>query len=229
MGRSVHGVSIEESAGHFAVRYSMESPGRVLADGEPHQLTLLRRRGSVERVYRCVPVLDTAVYQMARFENPLGLPLLAGPVRVYREGDFVVSGPLDTTPPGKSVTVNLGVEPGIVVARNTHFLETTHGLFGGDTALTHKVEIEVRSRLPEAVKVEVIERVPVSYDEDIEVKVLETTPEAAPYGQKDRGQVIHGGRLFALSLEPGAKTTCTLEYRITIPSKLALKGGNRRD
>ncbi len=224
-----YGVSIDESAGHFAVRYPMESPGRVLADGEPHLLTLLRRRGAVQRVFRCVPLLDTAVYQMARFENPLGLPLLAGPVRVYREGDFVVSGPLDTTPPGKSVTVNLGVEPGIVVARNTHFLETTHGLFGGDTALTHKVEIDVRSRLAEAVKVEVIERVPVSYDEDIEVKVLNVSPKAATYGQKDRGQVIHGGRLFALSLEPEEKTTCTLEYRITIPSKLVLKGGNRRD
>ena len=224
-----YGVPIEQSAGHFAVRYPMESPGQVLADGLPHMLTLARRQGTVRRVYRCVPLMDTNVYQMARFENPLGLPLLAGPVRVYRDGDFVVCGPLDTTPPGKSVTVNLGVEPGISVARNTHFLETTHGLFGGDTALTHKVEIEVRSRLAEAVQVEVIERVPVSHDDDIEVKVLEVSPAAEAYGQKDRGQVIQGGKLFSLKLGPGESRTCTLEYRITIPSKQVLKGGNRRD
>ena len=224
-----HGVPIEESAGHFAVRYAMESPGNVDADGQPHVLTLVRRQGTVRRVYRCVPALDTSVYQLARFENPLGLPLLAGPVRVYREGDFVVSGPLATTGPGKSVTVNLGVEPGISVARNVHFVETTHGLFGGDTALTHKVELEVRSKLAEAVKVEVIERVPVSHDDDIEVKVLKVSPKAKPYGQKDRGQVIQGGKLFSLALKPGESRTCTLEYRITIPSKMVLKGGNRRD
>ena len=224
-----YGVSIEESAGHFAVRYAMESPGQVLADGQPHVVTLLRRPGKLRRIYRCVPLLDTNVYQMARFENPLGLPLLAGPVRVYREGDFVVAGPLDTTPPGKNVTVNLGVEPGISVARNTHFIETTHGLFGGDTALTHTVEIEVRSKLAEAVEVEVIERVPVSRDDEIEVKVLEVSPKAEPYSQKDRGQVIQGGRLFSLQLKPGESKRCTLEYRITIPSKQVLKGGNRRD
>ena len=224
-----HGVPTEESAGHFAVRYEMESPGQVLSDGQPHLLTLLRRQGYIRRVFRCVPLLDTNVYQLAQFENPLDLPLLAGPVRVYREGDFVVSGPLDTTPPGKAVTVNLGVEPGISVARNTHFLESTHGLFGGDTGLTHKVEIEVRSRLSVPAQVELIERVPVSYDDDIEVKLLSISPRASDYNQKDRGQIIHGGKLFSLDLAPGESQTCSLEYRITIPSKRVLEGGNRRD
>ena len=218
-----------ETAGHFAVRYSMESPGQVLANGQPHLLTLVRRRGTIQRVFRCVPLQDPKVYQMALFENPLGLPLLAGPVRIYREGDFVVSSPLAATPPGRSVTVNLGVEPGISVARNTRFTESTHGLFGGDTALEHKVEIEVQSNLSRAAQVEVFERVPVSYDDDIEVKLLKVTPEAETYNQKDRGQIIHGGKKFAFCLEPGQARCCTLEYRITIPSKLVLEGGNRRD
>ena len=224
-----HAVELDRSAGHFAVRYPMESLGSVPPDGQLHALTLLRREGSVRRLFRCVPLLDDHVYQVAEFENPLEIPLLAGPVRVYLGGDYVVTSPLMTTPPGKTLTVNLGVEPGIAVARNVKFHESTEGLFKGDTALVHEVEIEVRSRLHFPARVEVFERVPHSDEDDIEVEVVRTEPRAEAYDQTDRGRPIHGGWRFAFDLQPQQIETCVLEYRITIPSKQVLVGGNRRD
>jgi uncharacterized protein (TIGR02231 family) len=224
-----HAVAVDDSAGHFAVRYQKESPGEVLADGQLHSLTVLNRTGEVDRVYRCVPATDTNVYQLALFRNPLAVPLLAGPVRVYRGADFVVNAPLSTTPPGKTITVNLGVEEGLRVARNTHFKESTAGLLGGDTVLDHRVEIEVRSRLAHRARVEVFERVPVSHDDDVKVEVVKARPQAEKYNQKERGSLVEGGQRFTLELAAGEKATCVLEYRITIPSKQVLVGGNRRD
>ena len=224
-----HAVGLEQSAGHFAVRYPMESLGSVPPDGQLHAMSLLRRRGQVRRIFRCVPLVDDSVYQVAEFENPLELPLLAGPVRVYRGGDYVVTAPLWTTPPGKLLTVNLGVEQGIMVARNVHFHESTEGLFGGDTALVHRVEIEVRSRLAAAARVEVFERLPVSSDDDIKVELISSSPTAKEYDQSDRGRLVKGGLVFAFDLAPHKAQTCKLEYRITIPSKRVLTGGNRRD
>jgi uncharacterized protein (TIGR02231 family) len=223
-------MDLERSAGHFAVRYPMESLGSVPPDGQLHALTLLRKSGRIQRLYRCVPLLDEHVYQVAEFENPLATALLAGPVRIYRGGDFVVTAGLRTTPPGKPLTVNLGVEPGISVARNLKFHESTEGLFGGDTALIHQVRIEVRSKLAEPVRLELFERTPHAQDQDeIKVEVLKSSPQAEPYDQTDRGRPIHGGWRFRLDLQPGQVVTCELEYRITIPSKLVLVGGNRRD
>jgi len=217
------------SAGHFAVRYPMESPGTVLSDGQLHALTLLRREGGVNRVFRCVPRVDTNVYQVAEFHNPLKLPLLAGAVRVFSGGDFVVTAPMNTTPPGKTIRVNLGVEASVSVARNTSFQETTSGLLGGDTDLKHGVTIDVHNKLAKPVRVEVFERIPVSHDDDIEVKLLSSAPVAEAYDQTDRGRKIRGGWRFRLNLDPGEKRTCKLEYQITIPSKHVLVGGNRRD
>jgi uncharacterized protein (TIGR02231 family) len=225
----LHAVELEESAGHFAVRYPAESPGEVLSDGILHALTLLRRQGAVTRVFRCVPSLDPQVYQLAMFGNPLQIPLLSGGVKVYREGDFVADAPLETTPPGKPITVNLGVEPSIAVARNTHFEETTEGLLGGGTVLTHRVEIEVRSKLNRPVRVEIFERLPVSHQEDIKVTLVSSTPAAQPYDQAERGQIVHGGYRWVLELKPLEKKPCSLVYKISIPSKQVLVGGNRRD
>jgi len=222
-------VPLEQSSGHFAARYCMESPGNVPADGQLHALTLLRRDGKVRRIFQCVPRSDTNVYQLAEFANPLGLPLLAGAVRVFYGGDFVVKAPLRTTPPAKTIRVNLGVEQGISVARNTSFGETTSGLLGGDTDLRHKIEIDVHNKLSAPVRVEVFERIPVSRNDEVEVKLLSSTPKATAYDQADRGRLVQGGWKFSLDLEPGQKKRCTLEYQITIPSKQVLTGGNRRD
>jgi hypothetical protein len=222
-------VPLSESAGNFAARLSMEGRGDVPANGQPQLLTLLRRGGPVRRLYRCVPLLDPNVYQVVLFENPLGLPLLAGPVRIYNGGDFVASGPLATTPPGQPVTINLGIEPDLRVARNTFFEESTEGLFGGDTALKHRVEIEARSRLSRPARLEVHERVPISRDDEVEVKLLELPEGAEDYDQKDRGQLIKGGKRLIIDLAPGETRTVALAYRITLSSKLMLRGGNRRD
>ena len=224
-----HGVPLEMSAGHFTVRYPAEGTATVASDGAPHRVGLLRRDGPVRRIYRCVPGQDQNVYEQCTFDNPLGLPLLAGPIRVYRGGDYVVSGPLATTPRGGEVTVGLGVEPGMVVARNCSFEERTQGLFGGDTVLEHTISLEVRSRLARPARLELLERVPVSGEKDVEVEVVSSEPEAAPYDQRERGRLIQGGLRFTLDLSPGETRTCTLKYRVTIPSKMALRGGNRRD
>lgn len=223
-----YAVNPGESAGNFAVRYPMESPGQVNADGQWHSLTLLRRQGAVRRLYRSVPLLDDKIYQMAIFENPLGVPLLAGPVQIYRGSDFVVTAPLTTTPPGKNLTINLGVEPRLTVARNLSFHESTEGLFKGGNALEHEVRIEVRSKMARPVRVEIFERVPYSRDEDIKIEIQKSSPEAESYDQSERGKPLHGGLKFQLDLQPMETRTCTLKYRIAIPGKQMLVGGNRR-
>jgi len=223
-----HAVDVASSAGSFALRYAMDGAGRVAADGQFHALSLLRREGEVKRVYRCVPLLDESVYLVAEFPNPLELPLLAGPVRVYRGGDFLVTAPLETTPPGKPLVVNMGVEPALRVARNTSFQESSGGLFGGDAVLDHQVDIEVRSRLAVAVRVEIFERVPVSHEEGVKVEVVRAAPEPEVYEQHERGSPVRGGRRFRLELPPGGVATCALAYRVIIPSKRVIEGGNRR-
>ena len=104
-----HAVELDRSAGHFAVRYSMESLGSVPPDGQLHALTLLRRAGVVRRLFRCVPLHDDHVYQVAEFENPLEFPLLAGPVRLTRDGCFVGRSQVRYSGPRREIRTLLGL------------------------------------------------------------------------------------------------------------------------
>ena len=217
------------SAGHFAVRYAMEGSGRILSDGQLHTLTLLRRQDQVRRVHCCVPLIDETVYQIAELTNPVGLPLLAGPVRIYQGGDFVVTAPIATTAPGKPLIVNLGAEPGIKVARNVRYRESSGGLFAGETVLEHHIDLEIRSELTRSASIEIFERLPVSRDDAIEVTLIDSEPLAEPYDQRERNHPIEGGLRLCVELAPGATRRCFLKYKITLPSKRTLHGGNRRD
>ena len=222
-------VGLDQSAAHFVARYPKEGLASIDSDGKFHSMILMSHNEPIQRIYRCVPRFDISVYQFAEFNNPLGLPLLAGPVRVYMGGNFVVSAPLDTTEPGKPMSINLGVEPGICVARNVEFKESVSGLKGGQTNLEHRIVIEVNNKLGSVVNVEVIERIPVSHDEPVNIEIIGSTPAVEEYDQAGRGQLVSGGRMFRLKLDPGEVKTCSLVYRISIPGRQVLEGGNRRD
>jgi uncharacterized protein (TIGR02231 family) len=180
-------------------------------------------------VFRCVPAADERVFALAEFDNPLQMPLLAGAVKVFEEGDFLVDSQVDTTPPGKTILVNLGLEPAIAVARRIKVEEGSAGLLGGTTAIVHHVEIEVRSKRAVPSRVEIFERIPVSDSPEVKVSLLSSEPAAESYDQAERGVLLRGGLRFRLDLAPRQTATCRLSYRIELPAKQMLVGGNRRD
>jgi len=223
-----YAVRLDRSVGHFASRYVMDGTAEVPSDGQFHSVSLMKRSVPLKKLYRAFPVENDRVYRMAVLENPLGLPLLSGPARIYYNGDFMTTVPLPTTASGDTFTLSLGIEEGITVARNVHFEERTEGLLNGDTVLDHRIEIEVHSAMKAPVDVEIFERVPVTEEKDIEVEILKTEPEAEKYDQTERRQMIRGGLKFRLTLGPGETQTCILSYRMTFSSKRVLEGGNRR-
>lgn len=222
-------VPLEVAAGSFAVRYPAQGSSAIPSDGEPHWLTVWRREENIRRVFRCVPAIDDRVFALAEFDNPLEVPLLAGAVKVFEEGDFLVDSQMETTPPQKTICVNLGLEPAIAVARRLKVEEGSAGLLGGTTAIVHTVEIEVRSKRAVPSRVEIFERVPVSDSPEIKVTLLSSEPKAESYDQVERGQRVRGGLCFRLNLAPRQSVTCKLSYRIELPAKQMLVGGNRRD
>ena len=73
-----------------------------------------------------------------------------------------------------------------------------------------------------------VERVPVTDDKAIEVKVLDARPPGDVYDQADRDQPIRGGRRFDVTVEPGKKTPIEVVYKLVFASKLDIVGGSRR-
>jgi hypothetical protein len=101
-------------------------------------------------------------------------------------------------------------------------------LLGGSTAVTHIVEIELSSTIKDPVKVTVLERVPVSDDKALEIKIVRANPVPEPYDQADRGSPVRGGCRFEVVVGPGKKTKLEVVYKLVFGQKLDIVGGSRR-
>lgn len=218
-----------QSRGQFAYRYDAGARGTVPSDGVPHLVPVLMAQAPMRVSFRTIPRENPEVYREAQFTNPFNAPLLAGPVQVYVDHSLLATTELERVARGGVVKVGLGVEPRIRVARNVQTQEGSSGLLGGSTVIQETIRVDVVSSLGQPIEIEIVERVPVSDDKQILVERLTTSPDAQTYDQSERGEPIRGGLRWLLTLAPAGNTRVEHSFRITIPAKYELSGGNRRE
>jgi len=86
----------------------------------------------------------------------------------------------------------------------------------------------IRSAL-DRVAIEVLDRIPVTSDKDIEIKLVSSKPTSARITQAERGHPVRGGLAWSITVSPGEKQRIEMVYRVTLPAKNELVGGNRRE
>jgi hypothetical protein len=176
-----------------------------------------------------VPREAAAVYREVEIQNPFAAPLLGGPVDVFLDGALMTTSELAFVDRSGKLYLGLGVEERLRVARNARVEESTAGLLGGSAVIDHAITIDLSSSLGRKVTVEVLERIPVTDEKDVEVKITYARPEREAYTQAERGAPIRRGARFRVEVPAGDKARIELGYRITLPGKNELVGGNRRE
>ncbi len=218
------------SRGEFDHRYDADSTAEVAADGRPHRVSLLRASAPAKPRFVTVPRSVADVFREVELTNPIDAPLLHGPIDVMLDGALLTTTALEEpVDRGGSFAVGLGVEERVRVARNARVRETTVGMLSSSTAVDHQVTIDLASGLGHPIAVEVMERVPVTDDKNVKIELIESTPPAEKYDQKERGRPIDGGLKWKIALDPGGKRTVSYTYRIELSAKSEIQGGNRRE
>ncbi|WP_441249628.1 DUF4139 domain-containing protein [Kitasatospora sp. McL0602] len=219
-----HAVAPRDSAGSFDHRYDAAARVDLPSDGGWHSVTVGEIPVGLSREYVCVPAVEPTVYGVLVLANDTEQALLAGPVEVTADGEYLLTTRLPTLAPGGTRRLGLGVAEGIRVARRAELRESTAGLLNNTTVLDHRVHVELANSLDHPVTVEVRERVPVSTEAEVRI---EERPgwspldpvEPTPPGLRRRRVVLP------------AQGTAELDggYEIRIPAGKALLGGNRRN
>ncbi|MFE2479047.1 DUF4139 domain-containing protein [Streptomyces sp. NPDC059389] len=221
-----HAVRPRESAGSFDHRFDAAARADIPSDGTWHTVTVGAIPVGLRTEYLCVPSVEQTVYATLVVSNATDQALLAGPVEVTVDDEFLLTAALPTLAPGGVRRVGLGPAEGIGVTRRTNLHESTAGLRGNTTVLDHRIHVELANRLAGPVTVEVRERVPVTGDPDVRIEERAgwTSPEAGT------GPEHHapGTRVWRVDLPAGATTALDGGYEIRIPAGKGLVGGNRR-
>ncbi|MFB6990803.1 DUF4139 domain-containing protein [Streptomyces sp. NPDC056304] len=215
-----------ESAGSFDHRFDAAARADIPSDGTWHTVTVGEIPVGLRTEYLCVPSVEQTVYATSVISNSTDQALLAGPVEITADDDFLLTAALPTLAPGGVGRVGLGPAEGIRVTRRTSLHESTSGLRNTTTVLDHRVHVELANRLAGPVTVEVRERVPVTSDPD--VRIEERADWTAPEEGTGPDRHAPGTRVWRLDLPAGATAALDGGYEIRIPAGKALVGGNRR-
>ncbi|MFF9868050.1 DUF4139 domain-containing protein [Streptomyces sp. NPDC013953] len=221
-----HAVRPRESAGSFDHRFDAAARADIPSDGTWHTITVAEMPVGLRTEYLCVPSVEQTVYATLVISNATDQALLAGPVEVTVDDDFLVTAKLPTLAPGGLRRLGLGPAEGIRVTRGTNLLESTAGLRNNTTVLDHRVHVELANRLARPVTVEVRERVPVTSEP--EVRIEERADWTVPEDGAGPEHHAPGTRVWRVDLPAGGTAALDGGYEIRIPAGKALVGGNRR-
>nr|WP_232246401.1 DUF4139 domain-containing protein [Kitasatospora mediocidica] len=216
------------SAGSFDHRYDAPARTDLPSDGGWHTVTICEIPVSLRTEYICVPSVDPAVFATLLLANDSDQALLAGPLEVTVDGDFLLGTALRTLAPGATRRVGLGVAESVRATRRTEVQESTAGLRGGITVVEQRVHVELANRLGHAVTVEVRERIPVLGDKDIRIEDRPGSPAWTAPAEPSEAYPA-GTRLWRVELPAGGRAQLEGGYEIRIPAGKALAGGNRRN
>ncbi|MFE4690158.1 DUF4139 domain-containing protein [Streptomyces sp. NPDC056749] len=221
-----HAVRPRESAGSFDHRFDTAARTDIPSDGTWHTVTIGEISLGTQTEYLCTPSVEQTVYASLTLSNSSDQALLAGPVEVTVDDDFLLTAALPTLAPGGVRRVGLGPVEGIQVVRRTNLHESASGLRNSTTVLDHRVHVELANRLAGPVTVEVRERVPVTSEPDVRIE------ERADWTEPEDGSVqdhpAAGTRIWRVDLPAGGTTELDGGYEIRIPAGRTVVGGNRR-
>ncbi|MFF5725036.1 DUF4139 domain-containing protein [[Kitasatospora] papulosa] len=170
--------------------------------------------------------MEQTVYASLTLSNSSDQALLAGPVEVTVDDDFLLTAALPTLAPGGVRRVGLGPVEGVQVIRRTTLHESTSGMRNSTTVLDHRVHVELANRLAGPVTVEVRERVPVTSDPD--VRIEERSDWTEPEAGSGQDHPAAGTRIRRVDLPAGGTAELDGGYEIRIPANRTVVGGNRR-
>lgn len=168
--------------------------------------------------YVSIPKESENVYIQAEAENKGEYPLLPGKLCVFHDSDYIGISDLPGTVPNEPIKVYLGIDENIKISREKikEFTESK-GLTGGQTRITYQYQIDVQSFKDEPVPLTLLERIPVSKNSDLKVKVEETNPE---YEELDEKGILK----WALEIDPKEKKEIELSYSVEYPKDKTVIG-----
>lgn len=197
----------------LSVQFTLPAPADILGDGTPNRLVFAESKLPARLSYRTAPKLLPYVFRVADLVNGSGYPLIAGPIDVFRKGQFIARYALSETANGARFQLTFGLEDRFKVKRNViEEIARDKGWFGGTRRHRYVYRFEVTNYLDRQDEIELAEHIPISELDDIKVALApETTP-----GYKlnsDDGIVT-----WRLPLRPGEKRLLSLSYFVDVPS-----------
>ncbi|RII29048.1 MAG: hypothetical protein CXR31_04040 [Geobacter sp.] len=200
------------------VSFALQRPVTIPSDGVAHRFSLDHQRITARFSYLAVPKLRESAFLHATLTNSLPYPLLPGSASLFIGPEFVGSGRVPHVPMGEEVRLGFGEDRQIVVKHEQLKREkSAPGLFDKTLRLRLSYRTTVQNLKHVPVDLELRDQLPVSQNNQVEVKDVEISP---PPAKRDEQGLL----TWQLTLQPREKKEILLSFTVEYPEGTIVSG-----
>ena len=207
-------IAAELSTAAFQAVYAI--PGRVTVaqTGEVKRVLIGQDELEPQLLVRTVPRFDQTAYLYTRLVLPKTMaPILAGQVALFRDGVFAGNGRLPQKAPGETHELGFGADDLVKVKRIVlEDKKGESGVFTTSRVEARNFQISVKNLRGQPLQVTVLDRVPVSMQDDIKVE-----PSFSPQPSRRDVEDRRGTVAWDFQAAPDEEKLIAFGYRVTAP------------
>ncbi len=211
-----------------AANLVIAKPVDLESGADARRVLVVKRRIPGRFVREAVPRYSDHVFVRGTLENPLDVPILAGPAEVYVESEPARGGPavtnfvgkdaIDDVAPGEEFAMYLGADQSLKVEHDVE-REVLSRSGSKKTKIRYTMSIVSESFRSSSAELWILDRVPVSLLKDIDVRDVEVLPEADTHDDE-------GVLTWKLTLDAGESAEVGATYTVEYPSDFSPQGIN---
>lgn len=192
------------------IKYSIPS------DGKPHSVALQEFSVPAKYEYYAVPKLDNNAFLVARLTDWTNYNLLPGQANIYFENSYVGQSSINPVTTKDTLTLSLGRDQNISISREVLKDFSEDKFLSSNVERTFAFDIKIKNNKKTAVKIIVEDQIPISKNEDIAVKLIDSS--GAVYDQPS------GKLKWIVEIETGKSISKKMVYSVKFPGDKQIQG-----
>ena len=202
-------------AGPYEAQFRI--PGRVdvKADNSARVLRIASSKFTPQMLVRAVPAMDATAYLEAVFVNKDNGPLLPGVVNIHRDGSYAGRGRFKLVAPGDKINLGFGADDSVKIKRvPVSRKQSGPGWIGNNRSEVSDFTTRVENLHTFAIKVRILDRMPISEDDKIVIKPLPSNTTASQKDVESRRGVL----AWDFELKPKVSKEIRLGWQVEWPN-----------
>ena len=189
--------------------FDIDLPYTIPSDGKQHNVAVKTAQLNATYRYYTVPKLDRDAFLQARITGWEDLNLLPASTNIFYEGTYVGQGYIDVRNVKDTMNLSLGRDKKIVVRRERDKELRSAKTIGSNVKETYVYKISVRNTRNKAIDVVVMDQVPISNDNSIEV--MDKAYNGGGFNEQT------GAVTWKLQMQPNETKELILGYTVKYP------------
>jgi uncharacterized protein (TIGR02231 family) len=199
----------ETAVPELSAEFNIKKTYSIPSDDKPYLVDISEHKLPATYKHFAVTKLDKDVFLLARISGWQDLNLIEGPANVYYSGTYLGQSFIYTRNTKDTLDLSLGRDGKVMVTRTKLKKFSSSQFIGNKRKETMTYELTAKNNRKTDIKIQILDQIPISQTDEIEVKVLEISG-----AQKNE---TTGELKWEFNLKPGESKKLRLSYEIKYP------------